>query len=114
MPSPTPTQSPSALHAEIHARLASGSRHLTVAGLDAAFRALGYRLDRSRDCRSVARYLTGPRAGETYPAISTGLKELDSGLSAFNVSARRDDRFRAMQVLRGEVFAVTQGAILEV
>ncbi len=102
-----------AIEAEIAARLAMGCEQLSVAEMGARFQALGYKLDRSLDCRHVARIMSGKRAGESYPAISTGVREADSGLSAFNVDARRDDNFRAMQKLRQDIFAVTRGAILE-
>lgn len=102
------------LTAEIEWRESIGQERLTVSEFTARFAALGYRLDRSMDCRSMARYMDGERAGASYPACDTGLKESDSGLSAWNCQARRDARFQAMQELRGQVFAVTRGAILEI
>ncbi|GHE75994.1 hypothetical protein GCM10019059_39180 [Camelimonas fluminis] len=83
---------------------------LSPRAIDAEFRKLGYRLDRSLDCRSTSRYLY---SGRTYPCCTTGVREADTGLSAFNCDARRDANFRAMQELRGSVFAVSRGAILE-
>ena len=99
------------LDGEIARRAALGSRCLSVAAFTAEFARLGYTLDRSMDCRSIARYLA---SGHTYPAISTYPREADSGLSARNVGARRDDKYRAMRALRQEIFAVSRGAILEV
>lgn len=102
------------LEAELASRAATGIyERLSVAEMEARFRALGYRLDRSLDCRCMSRYMTGPDAGRSYPCITTGVKEADTGLSAFNADARRDANFRAMQELRQTVFAVTRGAILE-
>ena len=98
---------------EIAWRDRNGYRRLTVAGMEREFLALGYRLDRSMDCRHTARWLTGDRAGQTHPCISTGVKEADTGISAFHVNARRDDNFRAMQQLRQEVYAIVRGAVLE-
>ena len=79
-------------------------------------RAMGYCMDRTMDCASVATWRTGPGAGESYPCISTGLREIDTGLSAFNVDARRDANFAALQALRfsGELFAIVRGSILEI
>lgn len=102
------------LQVEIAARLALGQERLSVAAMGQRFAALGYTLDRSMDCRSLARYVSGPDAGRSYPACTTGLREADTGLSAFNAAARRDSRFREMQALRQQVFAVSRGAILEV
>lgn len=105
----------SSLEREIAWREGIGHERLTVAEFKQRFAALGYRINRSMDCRGLARYMTGERAGESYPACSTGINEADSGLSAWNYQARRDDRFKAMQELRGQIFAVTRdGHILEV
>ena len=100
-----------ALAVEIAERRAHGATLLTVPQFAARFAALGYTLDRDLDCRSTARYLADNR---TYPCCNTGLKEADSGLSAWNVNARRDSRFEQMQELRGQIFAISRGAILEV
>lgn len=103
------------LHAELRRRAAKGWHPVSVAEFERMFEALGYRVDRDGDCRGVARYMTGDWAGETYPACTTGLREADTGLRWCNVGARRDAAYRAVQELRGEVFAVTRdGFILEV
>ena len=102
------------LQREIEGRLSSGCRMLSVKAMDSEFRALGYRLDRDGDCRSMARHMTGDRAGESYPCISTWIVEVDTGLKWSNAEARRDANFDAVQRLRMEIFSVTRGAILEV
>lgn len=96
------------------AAIIGGRQILSVAEFAARFAALGYKLDRSLDCRAPARYITGPHAGESYLACTTGLKEADTGLSAFHYQARRDDTFRKMQELRGQICAISRGALLEV
>lgn len=101
------------LNREIERRKAEGDAPMTVRAMDAAFRALGYRLDRSLDCRSVARIMTGDAAGASYPCVTTGVKHIATGLSAFNVDAPRDDAFHAMQSLRLRAYAISRGAILE-
>ena len=104
-----------ALEAEIAYRIAHGARQLSVAQFTAEFAALGYVLDRSMDCRSMARYMApDSESGRAYPCCTTSANEADSGLSAFNVGARRDSNFRKFQQLRGDIFAVSRGAILEV
>lgn len=95
-------------------RIAYGARRVSVAQFKAEFAALGYRFDASMACKSLARYVSGPCAGETYPANSWYPIQADDGLSAFHVDARRDENFKAMQVLRGEIFAVHAGYIIEV
>jgi hypothetical protein len=101
----------SALEKEIAFRVAGGGELLTVAQFRRRFKALGYSLDRRLDCRCMARYLDD---GRTYPCRTTGLRETDTGMSAFHYQARRDDKFKAMQELRGQILAVSRGAILEV
>lgn len=100
------------LETEIAHLLSHGYEHLTVAQFAARFAALGYTLDRSMDCRAPARYL---ESGRSYPCCTTSVKETDTGISAWHYQdARRDDKFRAMQALRSQIFAVSRGAILEV
>lgn len=101
------------LDAELSYRKEQGQAPVSVAEFTARFAALGYQLDRSMDCRALARYMTGERAGTAYPCCSTGVIEADTKLSAFNCDARRDERFRAMQELRGSIYAVSRGYILE-
>jgi hypothetical protein len=101
-----------ALEAEIAHLSALGYEHLSVAQFTERFAELGYMLDRSLDCRSNARYL---KSGRVYPCCTTGLKETDTGISAWHCQdARRDDKFRSMMKLRGTIFAVSRNAILEV
>jgi hypothetical protein len=101
-----------ALEMEIAHLQACGYEHLSVKEYAARFAALGYMLDRSLDCRAPARYL---ESGRSYPCCSTGLKEIDTGVSAWHYrDARRDDNFKAMQALRSKVFAVSRNAILGV
>lgn len=103
------------LNAELAYRASKGAHPVSIKEMKARFAALGYRLNRRDDCRSLARYMNGERAGESYPCCSTGLVEADTGLSAFNRDARRDENFEAMQTLRGELFAITSDEhILEV
>jgi hypothetical protein len=101
------------LDAELAYRKEQGQAPVSVAEFTARFAALGYQVDRSMDCRALARYMTGERAGTAYPCCSTGMREADTKLSAYNRDARRDERFQAMQKLRGEIFAVSRGHILE-
>ncbi|MFH8654616.1 hypothetical protein ACH37Y_18080 [Sphingomonas paucimobilis] len=105
-----------ALANELAARAADGWHPVTLSEIKRQLRDLGYALDRTLDCRSTAQIMTGPRAGKTYPTLSTGIKEADTGRSAFHFEARRDANFRTLQKLRFEVglYAVLNGAILDV
>lgn len=104
-----------ALENEVAARaLDSDMRQLSIAQLDTELARLGYRRDRSMHCASIARWMTGPRAGKSYPCVTFGVVEADTGLSAFNVNARRDDQFKALQQLRQYAYSVSRGAIIEV
>lgn len=104
------------LNRELARRAAQGLKPLTLQGLSARLASIGYKLDRSGDCPHIARYVTGEHAGETYPAISSSIREADTGASFANVDARRDDNFRTLQEWRfnGELFAVVRDHIFEV
>lgn len=115
-PTPTaPTQQP-ALQRELERRRARGYAPVTVAEMKARLAHLGYKLDRTMDCVGTPRYMAGPHAGESYPAIVTGVREIDTNLSFANVDARRDENFEALQQLRfeGSLFAVIRGRLLEI
>lgn len=100
---------------EIDYRIQHGQTRCTIHGLEQLYRALGYRFDRSLDCRGAASYMTGPRAGISYPCLTLYPVQIDNGLSAFHVDARRDAQFLALQTMRNTHFAVcAQGAIVEV
>lgn len=104
------------LQAELNLRLRRGEYPKTVAEIEAKLNAIGYRLDRSGDCRGTSKIMTGDHAGETYPACTTWVVEIDTGRNAFHVDARRDDNFKALQALRyeGTLYAVTSGEIFEI
>jgi hypothetical protein len=99
-----------ALQIELEYRKSIGCKRLSVAEFTARFSELGYCLDRSLDCRATARYLHNDR---TYPCCTVYVVEADTGLSFANVKARTDGKFRALQQLRQDIFAVSRGAILE-
>lgn len=105
----------SALADELAARAAEGWHPVTLGDIERQLRDLGYVLDRGLDCRGMARIMTGPRAGSSYPCLSTGIREADTGRSAFHREARRDARFRRLQDLRGDIglYVVVGGAIMD-
>lgn len=104
-----------ALEDEVAARTLDGElRQLSVAQLDAELAALGYRRNKAMRCACNARWMSGSRAGKSWPCVTFGVSEADTGLSAFNVDARRDDRFTALQELRRHAYCVSHGAIVEV
>ena len=102
------------LSVELAHRKSVGKHPVTVNQMEATLNAIGYTLDRNKDCYSQDRYIAGDRAGESFPAINTGVKEFDTGLSAWNVDARRDNNFKALQELRESLFAVVRGKILQI
>jgi len=99
-----------ALDVEIASRLRQGWTQVTVKEFTARYEALGYRLDRSHDCRCTARYLDD---GRTYPCCTAYPVNITNGRSAWNEDKGSAD-FAGLQKLRGEIFAVSRGAILEV
>lgn len=90
--------------------ISEGLRQVTLATMSAELAQLGYRLDRSMDCASMATNMTGERAGQRYPALALYPKVKDTGLSAWNVDARRDANYKRLQQYRMEVFAIVRNA----
>lgn len=103
------------LQAEVEFRKSQGHEQITLDAVKRRVAELGYRLDRSSDCRGSARYMSGERAGVSYPCLTTGIVEADTGMSFAHVDARRDENFDRLQKLRfsGEEFAVVGGYILD-
>ncbi|HEX7854997.1 MAG TPA: hypothetical protein VF503_15010 [Sphingobium sp.] len=103
------------LDEELEHRSRAGQHPLRLRDMKKALLAIGYSLDRSQDCRGTARWMTGDRAGKSYPCITTGTREADTGLSAFNCAVRRDQNFARLQEMRtsGNFFAISKGGILE-
>ena len=99
---------------EITYRLAQGWRQVSFDQFKAEYAAIGYTFDRSSDVRSIARYITGKQAGQSYPYLSLYPVQADDKVSAWNVNARRDANYEAFKALRNSLFAVVQGRIVEV
>lgn len=99
---------PSSVEAEVASRLDMGCRQLTKAGIVQELAALGYQLDLHTACTGTA---TDCTSGRTYPCITNGVREIDTKMSAFHFEARRDDKFKALQQLRLDVFAVVGGKV---
>lgn len=86
---------------------------MTMEGLNQSLKDLGYRLDRSSDCHSVSRYMTGHRAGKTYPCVGMRIVQMDDGMGFSHFEARRDEKFKALQEMRGRMYVVGRNAIYE-
>jgi hypothetical protein len=99
---------------EVAYKLAHGWKQVTFEQFKAEYAAIGYTFDRSSDVRSIARYMTGEQAGQSYPYLSLYPVQADDKISAWNVGARRDDKYQAFRTLRTSLFAVVQGRIVEV
>ena len=103
------------LQDELKYRASIGQTPVTLATIEAALMELGYQLDRTLDCRSLARWMSGPRAGKSYPVLTTGITEVSTGLSFANINAGRGEDFQRLQALRfSEIFTVIRGCILEI
>ena len=104
------------LQDELKYRASIGQTPVTLATIEAALMELGYQLDRMLDCRGLARWMSGPRAGKSYPVLTTGITEVSTGLSFAHINAGRGEDFQRLQALRiaGEIFAVIRGFILEI
>ena len=99
---------------EVTYRLTHGWKQVSFEQFKAEYAAIGYTFDRTSDVRSIARYLTGEQAGQSYPYLGLYPVQADDKVSAWNVDARRDTNYEAFKVLRNSLFAVVQGRIVEV
>ena len=106
-----PRKQDDGLAAEIAVSLAAGMRRVTVAELDRELADLGYRRGKDSRCTCTAQNMA---TGNHYPCTTYGVDEADTGMSAFNVDARRDANFKALQALRFNTFAVSQGRMVSV
>ena len=98
---------------ECEHRKSTGQTQVSFKAFKQAYEELGYIFDRSCDVRSIARYVTGERAGKSYPYLGLYPLQKDNRLSAWNVDARRDENYNAFRVLRGSIFAIVQNRIVE-
>lgn len=103
------------LQEELEFRKRHGLTPVTLDEVKARLAELGYKLNRQGDSRSLARYMTGERAGCSYPSLTTWIEEANTGLSFAHVDARRDANFDRLLAMRqsGEVFAVVGEYILD-
>ena len=99
---------------EVAYRLAQGYRQVSFAQFKAEYAAIGYTFDRTSDVRSIAKYMTGERAGQSYPYLGLYPVQADDRISVWNVDARRDTNYEAFRALRNSLFAVVQGRIVEI
>ena len=99
---------------EVTYRLTHGWKQVSFEQFKAEYAAIGYTFDRTSDVRSIARYLTGEQAGQSYPYLGLYPVQADDKVSAWNVDARRDTNYEAFKVLRNSLFAVVQGRIVEI
>lgn len=104
------------LQLELARRAKVGQFPVTIASIESQLNTLGYTLERSMDCFSTNRYMTGEHAGESYPAINTRVKEIGTGILYGNIDARKDKNSEALRKLikEGSLFAVTKSCILEI
>lgn len=102
------------LENEIAYRLSQGYRQVSFEQFKAEYAAIGYTFDRTSDVRSIARYMTGERAGQSYPYLGLYPIQIDNRLSAWNVDARRDENYQAFRALRNSLFSVVNGRIVEI
>ena len=96
---------------EVKRTLEYGGRQVSMATLDAELEALGYRRAPDSRCTCIAKNMS---TGNTYPCVTWGVQEIDTGMSAFHYMARRDANFTRLQELRFSTFAVARGQYVSV
>jgi len=101
------------LAVEISSREKHGMVQVTVARLTELIRELGYRFDKSMAHTGRPRYISGERAGESYPSMQLYPVQIDDGKSYAHFQARRDANFERLKDVRNTYFAVHKGRIYE-
>lgn len=103
------------IESEIEYRTRDGHAPMTLASLESALQSIGYRLDRSMDCHGVDHYVTGVRAGCSYPCVTLYVRHAATGRGAFNDDAPRDANFARLQEwrLNQSHYAVHNNAIYD-
>ena len=99
---------------EVTYRLAQGWRQVPFEQFKAEYAAIGYTFDRSCDTQGMARYVSGERAGLSYPCLTLYPVQADDKVSVWNVNARRDTNYESFRALRNSLFTVVQGRIVEI
>ena len=99
------------LAVEIAFQLARGAQQVTVAELDRRLGSLGYKRYRITLASGTARNMS---TGNAYPSTTYGLKEIDTGMSAFHFTARRDEKFKALKKLCSKTFAIRRGRMITI
>ena len=74
---------------------------------------LGYCFDRALDCNSVARRMTGPRAGQSYPVKTLYIKHKATGLSWASVDIVRDENWQKVKSFRKNYFSSNKARVIE-
>ena len=99
---------------EVTYRLSQGWRQVPFEQFKAEYAAIGYTFDRSCDTQGMARYVSGERAGLSYPCLTLYPVQADDKVSVWNVNARRDTNYESFRALRNSLFTVVQGRIVEI
>lgn len=78
----------------------AGQTHYTLAEFKLEIEKLGYSFKPLDFCRYEGKFLSGKFKGVKHKCISLAYKHNKTGLSAFDVSAPRDENFEKLQALR--------------
>lgn len=93
------------------AMLKAGVEQVTVQEINRRLQALGYELEPNSRCSGIARNLT---TDTSFKCVTWGVREQDTKRGAYHFQSRRDERFKAMQQLRQDVFAYVRGYIVTI
>lgn len=92
--------------AALNAELEAGAIVVTLDQMKAELARHGYKLDRSMDCRCMAKIMTGPLAGTSFKACSMKIRDIATGLSASHCEGRRDDTYTAMRKFARSAYVI--------
>jgi hypothetical protein len=101
-----------ALERETARLISSGCRQVTLSAMKADLARMGFRLDRSMDCRCVAKDL---ETGDTFPCITSDARQISTGAGFANTAADRTaPGWRELMDYRSRHFAIVQNAIFTI
>lgn len=98
--------------AALDAEIEAGAVLVTLNEMKAELARHGYSLDRSMDCRCMARIMTGPLAGTSFKACSMRIRETDTRRSASHFEGRRDAAYDAMRKFARNAYVILPGGYL--
>lgn len=96
---------------EAESYIACGMKIVTIRQYNAAIKAMGFKLDRNRDCASVAQCMS---TGRRYRSITSCARQILTGVGFANVACDRGEGWLHFMAYRRGHFCIVRGSIFTV